>query len=215
MRVLQRAQQIARERMYHGDGTGSALQRTLKTFAIDPVAYSERQFSDDAGIVDMPDSGMVQAAERFGLTDEPCPGGLVGVEVHPQAHSAPEDQVLGFEEHALERYGYRALQPVSGAKRCVGALVVAGGLVRVQRSNPRRRSIVTWRPHTAKLHQRRRSLGESSVKKREQLSPAQRRTRSNGRERTSAADAAIAISKVGRCSGANLSCHSPLTRVSW
>jgi hypothetical protein len=143
MRVLQRAQQIARERVYHGDGTGSALERTLKTFAIDPVPYSECQFSDDTRIVDVPDSGMVQATERFGLTDKPCPGGLVGVEVHPQAHSAPEDQVLGFEEDALNRYGHRALQPVSGAKRCVGALVVAGGLVRVQRSNPRRRSIVT------------------------------------------------------------------------
>jgi hypothetical protein len=59
MRVLQRAQQIARKCVYHGDGTGSALQCTLKTFAIDPVPYSERQFSDDTSIVDVPDGGMV------------------------------------------------------------------------------------------------------------------------------------------------------------
>ena len=215
MRVLERTQKIARQGVYHRYWSGTTLQRALKSFAIDPVAHPERHLSNDTSIVDVPDGGMIEPAQGLGLTDKPGPGGLVRVEVDPQTHSSPEDEVLGFEEDALDRDGYRALQSVSRAKRSVGALVIAGGLVRIQRRNPRRRSIVTCWPHMAGLHHRRRSLGESSVKKSEQLSPAQHRTRSNGWARTSAAEAAIANKRVGRWTGANRSCHSPLIRVSW
>lgn len=141
--MLQRAQKIARQRVYHGNGARATLQRALKTLAIDPVPYPIRQISNDAGVVDVSDGGMIQAAQGFGLTDEPEPGRLVRVEVHAQTYSAPQDQVLSLEKDALERYSYGSLEPVPGAKRCVRALVVPGGLGRAQRSNPRRRSILT------------------------------------------------------------------------
>ena len=155
MGVLQRAQEIPRQGVDHGDRAGSPQERALQPLAVDPVADPVGQLADDPGVVDVPDRRVVQPAERLGLPNEPGPGRLVGVEVHPQADPALQDQIVGFEEDPLRRYRYRPLEPVAAAERLVGALEVAVRLDAGQRSNPRRRSTFTCRPHTAALHQRR------------------------------------------------------------
>src|SRR5215210_3483187 len=98
MGMLERAQQITRQRMYHRNRSGASLQRTLEPLAIDPVAHAERNLSYHTRIVHVPDGGMVQPAERLGLADEPGAGGLIAIEVDPQAHSPSQDQVVRLEE---------------------------------------------------------------------------------------------------------------------
>ena len=152
--VLHGAQEVSGESMNHGDRTGPPLQSALQAFSIDPIADAVRQISDDSGIVDVPYSGMVEPAECLRFANEPGPGCLIGVEVHPQPDSPLQDQILRFEEYPLRRDRHRSFKTVALAKRRVGAIVVAVRLDRGQRNNPRRRSTFTWRPHTAELHQR-------------------------------------------------------------
>ena len=69
--MLQRAQQVAREREDGGNDPGRPLHRLLQPFAVDPVADPVGQIAHDAGVVDVADGRMVQLAERFGLAQEP------------------------------------------------------------------------------------------------------------------------------------------------
>jgi hypothetical protein len=152
------------------------MERLLQTFAIDPVAHPEGQVVDDTGIVDVANSRMIQPAECLRFAEKPRPDRGVVVEVYPQADPAFEDLIVGFEEDLVRSGGDRALQSIASPERGLSALKIAERLETGQRSSPRRRSILTSRPHTAMLHHRRLWLGESSVKNNEQLSPAQRRT---------------------------------------
>jgi hypothetical protein len=98
---------------------------------------------------------VVQPAQRFRFPEKPGAGGSLGVEVHPQAHPSLQDLVLSLEEHLLRRRSHRALKPVAGTQRSLGTLEVLKRLYLGQRSNPRRRSTRTSRPHTVAWHQRR------------------------------------------------------------
>jgi hypothetical protein len=111
--------------VHHRNRPGSPLECPLETLAVYPVADTIGQISNDAGIVDVTNGRVVQAAQRFPFAHEPGPGGLIGVEIHSQTHPALEDQVLRFEEHSLRRGRYGALQPVARPERGVGALEIA------------------------------------------------------------------------------------------
>ena len=153
--MFHRAEEIAGQRVHHRDGAWPALQRALESFSIDPVTDPICQLSSDAGIVDVPDGGVVEPAQCLRFTDEPGPGWSVGVKVYPQSNASLEDEVLRLEEHSLHRRRYGPLQLVAEAERSVSALEIAVWLGRAQRSNPRRRStFISW-PQIVTLHHRR------------------------------------------------------------
>ena len=110
---------------------------------MDPVADPKRQLTNDPGVVDVSNGGVIQPAKRLGLPHEPGPCRLVGEEIHPQADPALQDQIVRFEEDPLRRHRDRPLDAIAGSERLVGALEVAVRPDAGQRSNPRRRSTFT------------------------------------------------------------------------
>jgi hypothetical protein len=73
------------------------VQRLLQSFSFDPVSHSEREFSDDAGVIDVTDGRVVQPAQRFRLAEKPGPDRRIGVEVDAQTDAALEDLVVRLE----------------------------------------------------------------------------------------------------------------------
>lgn len=98
---------------------------------------------------------VIEPAQGFGLAQEPSAAGLLRVKVYSETYPALQDLVVSFEEYLLGGGRYCPFQAVPGSERIMGALEVVERLDAGQRSSPRRRSIVTSRPQTATLHQRR------------------------------------------------------------
>src|SRR6185503_5063423 len=117
--------------------------------------HPECQITDDPRVVDVPDRGMIQSAERLGFAQKPRADGRIFVEVDSEADPPFQDQVICLEQNLLGRSGYSALQAIAMPQGLLGPLEVAIRLYGGQRSSPRRRSTLTSRPHTAGLHQRR------------------------------------------------------------
>src|SRR6185295_4082951 len=163
---------------------------------------------------DVPDGRVVELAQCLGLPQKPRAAGLVPVEVDPYAYPSLERLVARLEQDAVLVRAGDPLQPVARAERGRGALERQDGIGRAHRGNRRRRSMrLSW-PQAAGSHHNRLLIGDWSVKNREQPSPAQRRTAMPGSASVAAADRAIASSTASGWLGANLSRHSPATRVS-
>ena len=58
-----------------GIGRGPRVHRLLQPLAVDPVADPVGELADDSDVVDVPDRGMIELAERLGLAQEPGAGG--------------------------------------------------------------------------------------------------------------------------------------------
>jgi hypothetical protein len=131
------------------------VERLLEPFSFDPVPDPEGEVTNDARVVHMANGGMVQPAERLGLSQKPRAYGGVAVKVHPQADSPFEDQVISLKQHLFGRRRDSPFQTVALSQSFLGTLEVAERLDGGQRSSPRRRSTLTSRPQSATLHQRR------------------------------------------------------------
>ena len=110
--VLQRAQQVSREREHARDHPRAPLHGLLQPFAFDPVADTIRKIADDAGVIHVTDAWVIELSERFAFAQEPRAGGLIGEEIDPQAHMALEALVECLEEHPHRRGRDDPLQPV-------------------------------------------------------------------------------------------------------
>ena len=205
--VLQRAQQVSREREHARDHPRAPLHRLLQPFAFDPVADPIRKITDDAGVIHVTDAWVIELSERFAFAEEPRAGGLIGEEVDPQAHSALEALVECLEEHPHRRRRDDPLQPVPMTQGRPGLLEDEQWLRAGQRRAPRRRSICLSRPHTSASHQRRLPVGDWSVKNRLHCCPAQRRTRESLSASVPAAERAMVSSAVDGRVGVNWRRH--------
>src|SRR2546427_843223 len=136
----------------------------------------------------MPDGRVVELAQRLRFSEEPGPGGLVGVEVDPQADATLEDLVVRLEQHPRGRRGRDPFETIARPECLTGALEGQDRWGGAQRSEPRLRSTRVCRPQIEGSHQRRLRVGEPSVKKTEQVWLAQRRTVTSGSARVRAAD---------------------------
>src|ERR1700732_125845 len=148
MGMFQRTQDVSGKVVDHGDGPGSTMECLLESFPINPIPHPVRQVTDDPGIVYMADGGVIQPAQCFRFPEKPGAGGGLGMEVRGAAAPRLRARALSIEEHLLRGRSHGSLQPVAGTERVLGALEIAKRLYLGQRSNPRRRSTLTSRPHT-------------------------------------------------------------------
>ena len=171
VRVFQRAQQVARQRMHRRDEPGTAARGVVQALALDPVAHAEGKIADYAGVVDVADGRVIQPAQCFGFSKEPAAERVIRIEMNAETDLALQRLVVGGEQHPLPRGRHHVLEAVAVSQRFVGP---EKGLRAVDghRSRPRRRSTRAVRPQTSGLQQRRPCATESSVKNSEQSAPA-------------------------------------------
>ena len=172
--------------------------------------------ADDARVVHVPDGRMVELSQGFALTQKPGAGGLVGVEVGPQAHASlagsrrtPRTAPAPPRPRRCARAGIGGRGPPgSGRTRGPGSGPVSG--VSPAAARRARRA-----PHTAASHQRRLPAGESSVKKRLQCcAGAPAHVGETGRRGCRRPIGRWSRARTAARAGANWSRHRPLTRMS-
>ncbi len=101
MRVLERAQQVPRQRHDGGDGPRTAVHRVGQALAVDPVVGAIGVGLDFARGVHVADGGVVERRQRFRLAQEPGAAGRLGDEMQPQRDRPLEHEIVRVVQRAL------------------------------------------------------------------------------------------------------------------
>ena len=148
VRMLQRAEEVARERVHGGNQSWTALCSMLEALTVDPVAHPVRHLTDHAHVVDVADRGMIELRQGLGLAQEPGARGVVGVDVDPDADATVEHAVDPDEQHPFRVGRHDALEAIARTQRHLGRREVFRRCPSslIQPWPPRRRSTLMPRP---------------------------------------------------------------------
>jgi hypothetical protein len=126
VRMLQRAEEVAGERVHCGDQPRATLRGMLEALTVDPVAHPVRHLTHHAHVVHMANGGVIELCQRLGLAKEPGARRVIGIDVDADAHAPIEHAIDADEQDPFPVGRHDALETIARTQRHLGPREILG-----------------------------------------------------------------------------------------